>query len=434
MADGSRLRGGRGLTRPLNPGALGKGDGVRTSRSAILMGGAPPVRKPSLVADEPVALIEDVGDEAVESLVDFAAVDDGDDEGFELVGASEGSEGSSLSRIDRQKVAGVLASSEDWDDDRSDDPWVGPGAEGRRPEEKQRRRRRRLQITERDVAIIRLLGRYKFGYRSQIEAYCERRDLSRRLTQLAANGLLRSEKLTANQSVWTPTQMGLELVGLDVPNLSRGGVSPSTVGHTVGLLSLGIGFEKGDPGNNLLGEPGWPHEWRREENQDTSVRLERGETVVTERMISQSWRRAQALYPEAELKRMYQEAVEWRPVSPGESFGPEAEEGNEWMFVGQPPFKPHMPDMVLVRPRAADGSLRHIAIELELSTKPVGEWRRILTGFKGSEMFSTVAYFTHKRTVREGVRAVNANHVGLVEGSELVIKKYVPRLDNPFWG
>lgn len=477
MAEGIRLpKKGRARPRPSNPGSLGKVEGARTNRSAILMGGSAPKRPKSLLADDAEAeVIDDLGvfdDEAVD-IDDMGDVDTVEEPSRLGVAPTRSQQGERVPRspqniagpddideskykytagrttparkaeVARQKAAGVLASSEDWDDDRSNDPHTGPAAEGRRPEEAgvntrtgTTKKKRRLQITDRDVQMIKLLGRYKFGYRSQVEAYCERRDLSRRLTQLKNHGLLRDERLTQNHAVWTPTQAGIEMVGLDVPNLAHGKVSPATIGHTVGLLNLGIGFEKGDEANNLLGEAEYPHEWRREQNRDLTYRLEQGETVITERMIAQSWRRVTSLYDDHEVAAMYRKAVEWKPSRPGElnAFGPEAEEGNEWMFVGQKPFKAHVPDMVLVRPRNPDGSARHIAIELELNTKPLGEWRRILSGFKGSPMFSTVAYFTHKRSVREGVRGVNAKDVGMVEGSELIIKKYVPRLDNPFWG
>lgn len=388
---------------------------ARTSRSAIFLGGEPANKK------RPARRV-------VPSL---AAEPEEEDEVF---------------IVDEDEVSSILASAEDWDEDSDNDDSSMPGSEGQRAREKEeglnhrtgaaKNRRKRVQVTLRDVQIIRLLGKYKFGYRTQIEAYCGRKDLSRRLTQLANGGLLRNEKITQNQAVWTPTQAGIELAGLEVPPLTHGRITPVTVAHTVGLLNLGMGFEKGDPGSNLLKDPLYPRGWRRELNPDQSYRLETGETVLTERMITQSWRRQLALHGDVELLRRYHEALAWVPSRPGDAnaFGPEADEGNEWMYVGMAPYKAHVPDMVLVRPRNSDGSTRHVAIELELSSKSVPEWRRILEGFKGSQMFSTVAYFTHKRTVREGLMDVNAKHVGLDVGTEFLIMKYVPRLDNPFWG
>lgn len=341
----------------------------------------------------------------------------------------------------------LLASSEEWDDDETTDTTLGLGSEGTRDSEVGvnhktgivKNRKKRVQLTERDIAIIRLLGKYKFGYRTQIESFCDRKDLSRRLTQLGNAGLIRSEKITQNQAVWTPTQAGIEITGLEVSTLTHGRIQPTTIAHTVGLLNLGIGFEKGDPRNNLLRDASWPCDWRKELNRDQiSYRLERGETVVTERMVERSWKRQLAMYGEDDLVYQFQQAMAWRPRAGAtglDLFGPESEEGNEWMFTGMPPYKAHIPDMVLVRPRNPDGSVQHVAIELELSSKSIPEWRRILEGFKASEAFKTVAYFTHKRTVKDGLLAVNKNHVGLDVGSELLMMKYVPRVDNlPFWG
>lgn len=400
----------------------------RTSRSAIFLGNEAPNRQRATKrAASPRLPTRPLTDDSTTSLL--AA----DDEVF----------------VEEGEVSSILASAEEWDEDPSNDPVHGLGAEGSREVEKEKginprtgavkNKKKNVHLTPRDIQIIRLLGKYRFGYRAQVEAYCDRSDLSRRLTQLANAGLLRNEKITQNQAVWTPTPAGIDISGLEVPALTHGRITPTTIAHTVGLLNLGIGFEKGDPNNNLLKNPEWPKKWRREPVPGSlSYKLEEGETVLTERMIQQSWKRMQSLYDENELRRQWLDAMAFVPdPSKGDlgAFGPEAEEGNEWMFVAQPPFKAHVPDMVLVRPRNADGSSRHVGIELELSSKPFPEWRKILTAYKGNDMFHTVAYFTHKRSIRNGVLEVNRQHVGLAEGDELLMMKYVPRVDNlPFWG
>jgi hypothetical protein len=339
-----------------------------------------------------------------------------------------------------------LAVIEDWTDDKTTDTTLGLGAEGERESERglntrtgavsKKRAKRRFTLNERDIAIIRLLGKYRFGYRTQVESYCQRKDLSRRMTQLANAGYLRNEMVTQTQALWTPTQIGLDIAGLDVPALTNGKITPSTIGHTVGLLNLGIDLELGNKDMNLLKDASWPYRYRREMNPDGSYRLEMGETIITERMIVQSWNRQKALYSEAEMKRQLDEALAWKPEGPGvRSFGPEMLEGNEWMFVILSPSKTHTPDMVLARPRNADGSCQHIAIELELTPKSMMEWRRILTSYKSSPVYKTVAYFTHKRTVANSVIGVNQEHVGMKVGEEFVMLKYVPKNRNlPFWG
>lgn len=338
-----------------------------------------------------------------------------------------------------------LAVVEEWTSDTSTDTTLGLGAEGVRDSERglntrtgavTRKRKRRFTLNERDVAVIRLLGKFRFGYRTQVERYCDRKDLSRRMTQLANAGYLRNEMVTQTQALWTPTQVGLDVAGLDVPALTNGKITPSTIGHTVGLLNLGIDLELGKDDTDPLMDKNWPYRYRREMNPDGTFRLEMGESIITERMIVQSWNRQKALYTESEMKRQLDEALRWKPEGPGiRSFGPETKEGNEWMFVIMSPSKTHTPDMVLARPRNADGSCAHVAIELELTPKSIPEWRRILSSYKGSSIYKTVAYFTHKRTIANSLIAVNQQHVGMKAGEEFVMLKYVPANRNlPFWG
>lgn len=337
-----------------------------------------------------------------------------------------------------------LAVVEEWTDDTSTDTPLGMG-EGVRDSERglntktgtiSKKRTRRFTLNERDVSIIRLLGKYRFGYRTQIEKYVERKDMSRRMTQLANAGYVRNEIVTQTQALWTPTGVGLDVAGLDVPVLTHGKIALSTIGHTVGLLNLGIDLEHGYRETNPLKDDAWPYRYRREMNPDGSFRLEMGESIITERMIVQSWNRQKVLYTEAEMREQVQVALQWKPKSPGiGSFGPETQEGNEWMFVIMAPSKTHTPDMVLARPRNPDGSCAHVAIELELNNKSMVDWTRILTAYKGSPVYKTVAYFTHKRGIANSLTALNKQKIGMIPGEQFIMLKYVPANRNlPFWG
>ena len=104
------------------------------------------------------------------------------------------------------------------------------------------------------------------------------------------------------------------------------------------------------------------------------------------------------------------------------------------MFVVYvPPTNEHIPDLVVARERAADGHPRHIAIELELTEKPLPEWKRILRWYRNDgDMYEKIYYLTQKRSIAYGLRRADAE-VGL--GDRLVIRNYVPRHGRtPFWG
>lgn len=342
-----------------------------------------------------------------------------------------------------------LAIADEWTDDTSTDTTYGLGAEGKRDWEDgvnqsngllspsaRRKRKRRFVLTERDVAILTLLGKYRFGYRSQIERYCDTKDLSRRLTQLANAGYLRNEMITQTQALWTPTQLGVDAADLDVPVLAGGRIAPSTIAHTVGLLNIGLELEIGKKDSVLLGDSDWPYNYRRYENQSTGeVEYLPGETIITERMITQSHNQRKNLY-DGDLDRVRKEIDKvFSGKANRNGYGPETEEGDEFMYVMHAPGRQHTPDMVLQRPRdPKTGASQHVAIELELSSKTVREWRNILTMYAQSKTFQTVVYFTHKRSIVNGIRAVNAEHVKLPP-EKLVIRKYIPTNRNvPFWG
>lgn len=342
-----------------------------------------------------------------------------------------------------------LAIADEWTDDTSTDTTYGLGAEGKREWEDgvnqsngllsasaRRKRKRRFVLTERDVAILTLLGKYRFGYRSQIERFCDTKDLSRRLTQLANAGYLRNEMITQTQALWTPTQLGVDAADLDVPVLAGGRIAPSTIAHTVGLLNIGLELEMGKKDSVLLGDPDWPYNYRRYENQSTGeVQYLPGETIITERMITQSHNQRKNLY-DGDLDRIRKEIDKvYSGKANRNGYGPETEEGDEFMYVMHAPGRQHTPDMVLQRPRdPKTGASQHVAIELELSSKTVREWRNILTMYAQSKTFATVVYFTHKRSIVNGIRAVNAEHVKLPP-EKLVIRKYIPTNRNvPFWG
>lgn len=342
-----------------------------------------------------------------------------------------------------------LAIADEWTDDTSTDTTYGLGAEGKRDWEDgvnqtngllsasaRRKRKRRFVLTERDVAILTLLGKYRFGYRSQIERFCDTKDLSRRLTQLANAGYLRNEMITQTQALWTPTQLGVDAADLDVPVLAGGRIAPSTIAHTVGLLNIGLELEMGKKDSVLLGDNDWPYNYRRYENQSTGeIEYLPGETIITERMITQSHNQRKNLY-DGDLERIRKELDKvYSGKANRNGYGPETEEGDEFMYVMHAPGRQHTPDMVLQRPRdPKTGASQHVAIELELSSKTVREWRNILTMYAQSKTFQTVVYFTHKRSIVNGIRAVNAEHVKLPP-EKLVIRKYIPTNRNvPFWG
>lgn len=327
-----------------------------------------------------------------------------------------------------------LAGSESWDDEDVPDTHLGLNAEAPQVK-KERKRKPKFSLTKRDIEIITLCSRYRFAYREQIQHYFQSENIRNRLTRLADEGLLRKDMVTQNQALWLPTQAGLDVADMDLTHIDRGRYSATSIAHSVGLLNLGIEFEMG--WENLLKEDVWPNANRR----DKSGQWVQGETVITEREITNSLNRLKGIAKgdakknvdvSQELIRMRTEALSEIP-EPGKT-PVEMRDGMAGLFVGYFQNKSHTPDMVIARPRAEDGSSQHIAIELELNPKPITDWIRILRTFKADPMFKSVIYFTHKRSINNQLSELNRKYVQLTP-EQFRIFKYTPRNDSiPFWG
>ena len=326
-----------------------------------------------------------------------------------------------------------LAGSETWDDEDVPDTHLGLNAEASQP--KKAKKKAKLALTKRDIEIITLCARYRFAYREQIQHYFQSENVRNRLTRLADEGLLRKDMVTQNQALWLPSQAGLDVADLDLTHIERGRYSATSIAHSIGLLNLGIEFEKG--WENLLKEDVWPNLNRVDRHGN---RLQ-GETVITEREITNSFNRLKGIAKGDARKTAdtSQELLKLRNDALGEIPAPgkmpvEMREGMAGLFVGYFQNKSHTPDMVIARPRSQDGSSNHIAIELELNPKPIPDWIRILRSFKADPMFKSVIYFTHKRSINNQLTEVNKKHVGLTP-EQFKIFKYTPRNDSiPFWG
>lgn len=330
-------------------------------------------------------------------------------------------------------VKSPLAGAEEWDDEDIPDTHLGLNAEA--PQPKKGKKKAKLALTKRDIEIITLCARYRFAYREQIQHYFQSENVRNRLTRLADEGLLRKDMVTQNQALWLPSQAGLDVADLDLTHIERGRYSATSIAHSIGLLNLGIEFEQG--WENLLKEEEWPNFNRVDRHGN---RLQ-GETVITEREITNSFNRLKGIAKgdarktadtSNELSKLRNDALAEIPA-PGK-LPLEMREGMAGLFVSYFQNKSHTPDMVIARPRSQDGSSNHIAIELELNPKPIPDWIRILRSFKADPMFKSVIYFTHKRSIVNQLSEVNKKHVGLPP-EQFKILKYTPRNDSiPFWG
>lgn len=321
---------------------------------------------------------------------------------------------------------------EDWTDDTSTDPAIGLGSENDIGNKRSTRIGKGFAITERDLLIMRFLTRYRYAYVDQIARLvnAEVKDVKARLRRLENEGLIRSEDITAGQTIFLVRKGGLSIIDLDFPEIKKGSVSFITVAHTVGLVNLAVELEMSTGGKNILGEEEFPkfNRWPRGIIDLSTSPSIIGETTITEREI----RRGNKLYrgdkTTEDMRILAKEASE-------DTSAPELLEGNEGLFVvyGKGKDGEHVPDLVVARQRGDKGEVKHVAIELELTPKNNSEWSRILRWYRDHGfMYDKVYYFTHKRTIADNIRKI-ASDLGMEE--KVLVRKYIPQNNRgPFWG
>lgn len=223
------------------------------------------------------------------------------------------------------------------------------------------RRQQGLVLTSRDILTLQFLARYKYATYPQLGAYLDMAPdaLRRRLPRLAAEGVLAFKSVGKTSKVWVPTKTGITLSGLDltVPETSLG-----TANHSLALVDLGIWFEQG--GERVVTE--------------REIRAADVRGKLTERMIEAR----SLIYPDIALDELAAR-VDGPPL-----FSALIGSGEAYM---------HIPDMVIVRPPAEDGSPGSIAIELELRRKARSAWKRVFAAYASSPNVGLVVYYTHRR-------------------------------------
>lgn len=303
---------------------------------------------------------------------------------------------------------------------------LGAVASGGKPSKETRKAGSTLRVMPRDVEIVRLLARFRYGNDVQVARYvgASPKSVVQRLRRLARAGFLRQDKITHGQILWTPTSAGMSMADVDFRPISEGGISMVTMAHTLGVLNVAVELETGQ--DNVLSFDPWPTINRR----DALGRKVQGETLISEREVKTAigrWNYDSMLTNQSVDSLFGAQYSEWEQGG-RQGLSPELIPGNEGFFQVQG----HLPDLVVARPRAADGSPRSVAVEMELSPKPVDEWRRVLSLFRMSNIYDRVVYFTHKRNIAAGLTRVATE---LELGERFEVKHYEPRNQSlPFWG
>ena len=308
------------------------------------------------------------------------------------------------------------------------------GRGGRGPRQ---RGREGVRVTQRDVELLRMLARYRFATYSQIARWAGTgvQVWEKRIPRLYRAGLVFWEWAAASRpKLWLTSREGLMFAGMDM-KVSK--VSWGMLRHSLALVDLGIGFELD------------------------------GEVVVSEREIRASVGRRMLAVRDGvgvgvsdRMGMAVEEmalgwglvAVEELGVSGFDQFGVLSSRGvggagvsvfggasvgqlvrlgftvpwvGESKRAGRHVGK--IPDMVLLRAPAEGEVSGNIAVEVELSRKPVGELRKTIEAYTAWPGFSRVLYYC----VDRGVAGTLANVVADVPGAseKVIVNLFTPSDD-----
>lgn len=263
---------------------------------------------------------------------------------------------------------------------------------------------RSLRLTPNDYIVLDFLAKYKVAT-PNILSIAVGKDASkvrRRLRRLLKMNLVELKLYGGFKEVWMTSQLGYSLVqdGIFL-KVSASGLSQALVLAYVGacLYSNRI---------NLLNLSDYPYHGR-----EFMGQVVNGEDVLHEKAIRGS--QTKAMYKGEKFKKLangkknyseVQDEVEraWRIWESngrkGES--PEMGEGNEHYFILYPKEwnsqSAVIPDLVIRRPRSADGSSNHIAVEVELKRTKIKDLRAKLWGYyKDKQVYKKVVYVINSK-------------------------------------
>lgn len=207
-----------------------------------------------------------------------------------------------------------------------------------------------------------------------------------RLKRLRQQGLVIDKKIYGNRPIWFLTDAGLVISGYDLPRVTESKLTFSMFPHQFTVNNTAANLWGANV--NVLHQEDYPAKNRSNSRNEKVY----GENLVSELEIQSSFGKVKGfdkadVYRPQLLGNIEREFRDWKRAG-GVEFGPSPEMiyGNEYMWSLMPPFSVHLayhvPDLVIKRPRNADGSPNSIAVEIEISNKPADSYEKTLYAYK----------------------------------------------------
>lgn len=232
-------------------------------------------------------------------------------------------------------------------------------------------------ITDADYELLHFLARFKYGNIRQLSRIRAVSEITtqNRLKRLKEKGLVDSMSIWGTQPLWFLTSAGMLLSGYDLPMVKPDDISYMLMPHQFVINNTAANLFGGNI--NVLNLTDFPSKNRI----DTKGREAFGEVLVSESEIQSSlakWKRTDSadIFRPKIVGAIEREFGEWERAGGVKSGydSPEMLHGNEYMWTVFPSnsvstLAYHVPDLVVKRPRNADGSPESIAVEIELDAK-----------------------------------------------------------------
>lgn len=274
-----------------------------------------------------------------------------------------------------------------------------------------------LRIQPRDVELLTFVEQQGFALSTHLSRLTGDSEsaVQQRMKKLATAFWTTSVAMDAGRLVWLPTSDTCLLTGLDLP-ITRGGVKDALFRHQYAAAMLSAELQRitPDDATDVLGVLGqgetFPVRSRFPRNEmlfnepSDALTLGYGETVLTERQLRSGLDAYRAGRSREEMRQAVKRAA-------ADSDAPELNLGAGALFIIYRDLSgtgEHVPDLVAARPRATDGTPRHVAIEVELTPKGSAEYRAIHRAYsRYGDMYERVTWFTHRSDIANLLRSVN---------------------------
>lgn len=244
-----------------------------------------------------------------------------------------------------------------------------------------------FKLDSKTVDTLSFLALFRYATHSHIARMFGEKPLTttRRLRKMRDAGLVASKKLYSQHAIWFLTESGVIVSGYDMKHITEAKLTPSMFPHQFTVNHVAANLMGGQL--NVLNLAEFPVPNR------TNIK---GETIMGEQLTSE----LEILSSFAKIKLFEQSSTfrpklmemrdnefgRWREAPNREQVPtPEMVFGNEWMFTLFPPLAVgvayHVPDLVVKRQRAADGTPRSIAVEIEINNKPTASYEKTLRAY-----------------------------------------------------